>query len=104
MSKTLRRPTWMHHLRQPKNGRLRLQNHATQYVILLDGLLRHIIQETALHGVLALDSPARRGQSGRGRNANATDSREQPSATQAPGAEQETHTSSGNSESGEVKD
>ena len=39
-----------------------------------------------------------------GASAKAPDSGEQPSATQAPGAEQVEHTSSGASESGEVKD
>ena len=39
-----------------------------------------------------------------GARAKAPDSGEQPSATQAPGAEQVEHTSSGASESGEVKD
>jgi hypothetical protein len=55
-----------------EDGRLRLRNHAPQYVILLDGLLRQVSQEIALHGVLELAPPARRVQSGRGRKREGT--------------------------------
>ena len=88
----------------PEYGRLRLRNHAPQAVILFDDLHVQVPQAIAFHGVLELAPPARRVQSVEGASAKAPDSGEQPSATKAPGAEQVEHTSSGASESGEVKD